>query len=110
MVPAEQMTFPIELAVNKCSHGFMETYIRATLCNWLVCIAVAQSTAANSLGGKFIGEGLGRWGGGTVLPCSLEYPGSGNRPALHVLGDTLCHLGPRGQAALPQQGRCGRRG
>ncbi|KAK9840212.1 hypothetical protein WJX74_005559 [Apatococcus lobatus] len=41
-------------ATYKTSHSFLETFGRGILCNWLVCLAVWQATAANTLGGKAI--------------------------------------------------------
>ena len=32
----------------------MQTFGRGVLCNWLVCLAVWQATAASSLGGKAV--------------------------------------------------------
>ena len=32
----------------------MQTFGRGVLCNWLVCLAVWQATAASSVGGKAI--------------------------------------------------------
>lgn len=36
----------------------MQAFGRGILCNWLVCLAVWQATAAQSLGGKAIGVWL----------------------------------------------------
>lgn len=35
-------------------HWLVQTFGRGVLCNWLVCLAVWQATAANTLGGKAI--------------------------------------------------------
>lgn len=43
------------MAVYKTSATLSQTVIRAICANWLVCIAVWQCTAAQSLGGKFMG-------------------------------------------------------
>lgn len=37
------------------SHFPTQMFFRGLLCNWLVCLAVYQSLAANDLTGKFVG-------------------------------------------------------
>ena len=36
----------------------VQAFTRGMLCNWLVCLAVWQANAANTLGGKFVGVWL----------------------------------------------------
>jgi len=43
------------MAVYKCAATFGQTFVKAILCNWLICIAVFLSGAANDLTGKFVG-------------------------------------------------------
>ncbi|KAK9811204.1 hypothetical protein WJX73_010339 [Symbiochloris irregularis] len=45
---------PMAIATYKTSHTFLEAFGRGILCNWLVCLAVWQATAAQTLGGKAI--------------------------------------------------------
>lgn len=47
--------WPVALAIEKTHHTFLETVVRGMACNWLVCAAMALSTAATSMGGKFVG-------------------------------------------------------
>ena len=42
----------ISLAVKKMSHGWKEAFLRGVGCNWLVCLAVWLSMAANDVVGK----------------------------------------------------------
>ncbi|CAG9466324.1 unnamed protein product [Pedinophyceae sp. YPF-701] len=46
---------PGNLAVAKCSLPLTQAFVRAVLCNFLVCIAVIQGNAARSLASKFVG-------------------------------------------------------
>jgi formate/nitrite transporter FocA (FNT family) len=46
---------PVGLAEAKCSLPFATAFIRAVLCNWLVCMAVWNTAAAPTLAGKVIG-------------------------------------------------------
>lgn len=41
-----------------CLSAVLQAMTRGMLCNWLVCIAVWQANAANTLGGKAIGVWL----------------------------------------------------
>jgi formate/nitrite transporter FocA (FNT family) len=46
----------IKTAIAKCySVGLAATIMRAIMCNWMVCLAVFLSTAANDLTGKMLG-------------------------------------------------------
>lgn len=49
---------PCAIAEYKCHHTWLQAMTRGMLCNWLVCIAVWQANAANTLGGKAIGVWL----------------------------------------------------
>ena len=42
-------------AATKCSAGFVPTFIKAIMCNWMVSMAVFLSGAANDLTGKMVG-------------------------------------------------------
>nr|AXF41560.1 LCIA1020 protein [Chlorella sp. ArM0029B] len=42
------------LAIYKTAAPFKETFLKAICANWFVCLAVWQSLATNTLGGKFI--------------------------------------------------------
>lgn len=44
----------IKIATNKCSIPFTAAFIRAILCNWLVCLAVFMATAARDVPGKLL--------------------------------------------------------
>jgi formate/nitrite transporter FocA (FNT family) len=46
---------PVGLAETKCSLPFATAFVRAVLCNWLVCMAVWSASAASSLPGKLMG-------------------------------------------------------
>lgn len=48
-------TMPINMAVAKTSLPWGVAFLRAVLCNWLVCLAVWQAAAASSLPGKLMG-------------------------------------------------------
>jgi formate/nitrite transporter len=50
-VVAEQA---IAIAVAKCKLSFPVAFIRAILCNWLVCLAVFMATAARDVPGKLL--------------------------------------------------------
>jgi len=41
--------------VKKCSMGFGPTFVKAVMCNWLVCLAVFLATQAQDLAGKMVG-------------------------------------------------------
>jgi formate/nitrite transporter FocA (FNT family) len=46
----------IKTAIAKCSTvGLAATFMRAIMCNWMVCMAVFLATAANDLPGKILG-------------------------------------------------------
>mmetsp|Transcript_29524 Transcript_29524/g.65045 ORF Transcript_29524/g.65045 Transcript_29524/m.65045 type:complete len:405 (-) Transcript_29524:38-1252(-) len=45
----------ISTAVSKCSGGFIPTFTKAVMCNWMVSMAVFMATAANDLAGKMVG-------------------------------------------------------
>jgi len=45
----------VAYAVKKCSFNFLQTMIKAIMCNWLVCMAVYLSLQANDLTGKMVG-------------------------------------------------------
>ncbi|KAF5843887.1 Formate/nitrite transporter-domain-containing protein [Dunaliella salina] len=47
-------SIPLVIAAAKTSLGFQTTFIRAVLCNWLVCLAVWMASASSSLPGKVI--------------------------------------------------------
>jgi len=42
-------------ALNKCRSTFMQTVVKAILCNWMVSIAVFLAGASNDLVGKLVG-------------------------------------------------------
>ena len=44
-----------EIATKKTSLGFGTAFVRGILCNWLVCLAVWQATAAQDVTGKAVG-------------------------------------------------------
>lgn len=44
----------ISTAVNKCSYGFGDAFVRGIGCNILVCIAIMAATSAKDAVGKFI--------------------------------------------------------
>lgn len=44
-----------KVAVAKCSIPFGQAFLRGVLCNWMVCLAVWQATAAGDLAGKALG-------------------------------------------------------
>mmetsp|Transcript_366 Transcript_366/g.625 ORF Transcript_366/g.625 Transcript_366/m.625 type:complete len:331 (-) Transcript_366:161-1153(-) len=46
---------PVGLTVAKTSLTFTQAFIRGILCNYLVCTAIWQATAANDLAGKMVG-------------------------------------------------------
>ncbi|KAK9814298.1 hypothetical protein WJX72_003601 [[Myrmecia] bisecta] len=46
---------PQNLASYKTSLTFGQVFVRAIMGNWLVCMAIWQATAAQTMGGKFIG-------------------------------------------------------
>ena len=46
---------PVAVATMKTSLPFIQVLSRSILCNWLVCVAVYQSSAAKSLPGKLLG-------------------------------------------------------
>jgi formate/nitrite transporter len=50
-VVAEQA---VAIAVAKCKLSFPVAFIRAILCNWLVCLAVFMATAARDVPGKLL--------------------------------------------------------
>jgi formate/nitrite transporter len=50
-VVAEQA---VTIAVTKCKLSFPVAFIRAILCNWLVCLAVFMATAARDVPGKLL--------------------------------------------------------
>jgi formate/nitrite transporter len=41
--------------MKKCSMGFGPTFVKAVLCNWLVCLAVFLATQAQGMTGKMVG-------------------------------------------------------
>jgi len=41
--------------VKKCSMGFFPTFVKAVMCNWLVCLAVFLATQAQDMAGKMVG-------------------------------------------------------
>jgi formate/nitrite transporter len=47
--------FSIQTAVSKCSLSFGDAFIRGLLCNFLVCLAVWVSFAAQTVSGKIMG-------------------------------------------------------
>lgn len=51
---AHAAAIAISIAKSQYDH-FTRTLIRAILCNWLVCIAVWQATAAQEIVGKIFG-------------------------------------------------------
>eukprot|EP01025_Chloroclados_australasicus_P013130 TRINITY_DN1623_c0_g5_i1.p2 TRINITY_DN1623_c0_g5~~TRINITY_DN1623_c0_g5_i1.p2 ORF type:complete len:327 (-),score=46.49 TRINITY_DN1623_c0_g5_i1:398-1378(-) len=46
---------PKAMAVAKTSLTFGQAFIRGVICNWLVCLAIWQASAANDLAGKAVG-------------------------------------------------------
>eukprot|EP01026_Neomeris_dumetosa_P058134 TRINITY_DN53918_c0_g1_i4.p2 TRINITY_DN53918_c0_g1~~TRINITY_DN53918_c0_g1_i4.p2 ORF type:complete len:325 (-),score=55.30 TRINITY_DN53918_c0_g1_i4:427-1401(-) len=46
---------PKAMAVAKTSLTFGQAFVRGVLCNWLVCLAIWQASAANDLAGKAVG-------------------------------------------------------
>jgi formate transporter len=44
----------VNLAAAKCKLSFSVAFIRAVLCNWLVCLAVFMATAAREVPGKLL--------------------------------------------------------
>lgn len=46
---------PLNMAVAKTSLTFTQAFVRGVLCNWLVCIAIWQASAASTLPGKVLG-------------------------------------------------------
>ena len=44
----------VNIAVAKCKLSFAVAFIRAILCNWLVCLAVFMATAARDVPGKLL--------------------------------------------------------
>jgi formate/nitrite transporter len=44
----------VNIAVAKCKLSFSVAFIRAVLCNWLVCLAVFMATAARDVPGKLL--------------------------------------------------------
>jgi len=45
----------VATVMKKCSQGFGPTFVKAIMCNWLVCLAVFLATQANDLAGKMVG-------------------------------------------------------
>jgi formate/nitrite transporter len=45
----------VATVMKKTSMGFMPTFVKAVMCNWLVCLAVFLSTQAQDMAGKFVG-------------------------------------------------------
>jgi formate/nitrite transporter len=45
----------VATVVKKCSGAFGPTFVKAILCNWLVCLAVFLATSAKDLAGKMVG-------------------------------------------------------
>lgn len=52
---AGSLMSPVGLTVAKCSLTFSQAFFRGILCNYLVCTAIWQATAANDLAGKMVG-------------------------------------------------------
>lgn len=48
----------INIATMKATLPFKQVFVRSILCNWLVCAAIWQATAAAHMSGKFIGVWL----------------------------------------------------
>lgn len=46
---------PQAIAVAKTSLTFSEAFLRGLMCNWLVCLAIWQASAASTLSGKALG-------------------------------------------------------
>ena len=44
----------ISIAATKCQLEFWPAFVRAILCNWLVCLAVFMATAARDVAGKLL--------------------------------------------------------
>jgi len=44
----------VKIAIAKCKLPFEVAFIRAILCNWLVCLAVFMATAARDIPGKLL--------------------------------------------------------
>jgi len=44
----------VSTALNKCRAGFGQTFVKAVLCNWMVCLAVFLAGAAQDMSGKLI--------------------------------------------------------
>lgn len=45
----------IATAMKKCGSSFAVTFVKAIMCNWLVCMAVFLSTQAQDMAGKMVG-------------------------------------------------------
>ena len=45
----------VATVMKKCAAGFMPTFVKAVMCNWLVCLAVFLATQAQDLAGKMVG-------------------------------------------------------
>jgi len=45
----------IATVMKKCSQGFGPTFVKAIMCNWLVCLAVYLATQAQDMAGKMVG-------------------------------------------------------
>jgi len=44
----------VSTALNKCRASFGQTFVKAMLCNWMVCLAVFLAGAAQDMSGKLI--------------------------------------------------------
>eukprot|EP01137_Pigoraptor_chileana_P030853 Opistho-2@17887 len=48
------LSYVVKLSESKCSHDFGNTLLRAIPANWLVCLAITTSLAAQDVGGKAV--------------------------------------------------------
>lgn len=45
----------LDTTLAKCSSSFGQAFVKAVMCNWLVCMAVYLATSAQDLAGKMVG-------------------------------------------------------
>lgn len=51
--------------------AIMQVVVRGVLANWLVCLAVWQATAAQSVGGRLVGI-IGAWSRLLLCTCGVS--------------------------------------